>query len=144
MFLYDTLKHMRQGKVKFGFMWRKWVLKLVAANFTPRFTPPLRSLKFAFSCCDSFFLCTRGFPVSWGYFFSFEEGLDAVRDSDNRLKLTLTSPICCAAWLPMRFAQVWSAMTMKLIYLVFLFDSWVCHLYHALACRIESSRVEHC
>ena len=50
VFLYDTFTRVRKGSVKFDFTWRKWVVKLRKWELYASFTPPLRSLKFLFSC----------------------------------------------------------------------------------------------
>ena len=44
---------MRKGSVKFDYTWRKWVVKLRKWELYASFKPPLRSLKFLFSCCDN-------------------------------------------------------------------------------------------
>ena len=51
MFLYNTFTHVRKGSVNFDLTWRKWVVKLRKWGLYASFTPPLRSLKFLFSCC---------------------------------------------------------------------------------------------
>ena len=52
VYLYDTFTHVRKGGVKFDLTWRKWVVKLRKWELNASFTPPLRSLKFLFSCCE--------------------------------------------------------------------------------------------
>ena len=42
MSLYDTLTHMRKGKVKFGFTWLKCVVTLHKRELYASYTPPLR------------------------------------------------------------------------------------------------------
>ena len=51
VFLYNTFTHVRKGSVNFDLTWRKWVVKLRKWGLYASFTPPLRSLKFLFSCC---------------------------------------------------------------------------------------------
>ena len=92
-FLYDTFTNVCKGSVKFDFTWRKWVVKLRKWELYASFTPPLRSLKFLFSCGVSarFLKRSEAAPCrSLKWRVTYQIGVHATYPSP-KLTLTLTS-----------------------------------------------------